>query len=205
MERALGGALREVTLKYDDIEREKNGGADLSNSYDMAAHELCSRTPRRRAARSPLSTPPGTSPRITTRWMLSPRRFRGGVGSRPEEVPSDKVKNPMAAFQAAFQAQACASRSRPSARRVIAKAKEEVRLLRRRFLMAPGLSKPKEVKPKGALIQAAFLEARDAAAKGAPSSPPSLASVFSPRWIRTTSPSSASRTRRCTSSSRTRA
>ena len=76
VERALGDALREVTLKYDDIEREKNGGADLnSNSYDMAAHEALLANPRRRAARSPLSTPPGTSPRITTRSMLSPRRF----------------------------------------------------------------------------------------------------------------------------------
>ena len=169
VERALGDALREVTLKYDAIEREKNGGADLnSNSYDMAAHEALLANPEKAGGALTVVDAAGNVAEDYDKMdAFAAEVLEVALARVPEEVPSDKVKNPMAAFQAAFQARGMREQIKAKCKEeVIAKAKEEVRLLRRRFLMARELSKPKEVKPKGALIQAAFLEARDAAAKG---------------------------------------
>ena len=129
VERALGDALREVTLKYDDIEREKNGGADLnSNSYDMAAHEALLANPEKAGGTLTVVDAAGNVAEDYDKMdAFAAEVLEVALARVPEEVPSDKVKNPMAAFQAAFQA-------RGMREQIKAKCKEEViAKARRRF------------------------------------------------------------------------
>ena len=166
-ERILSDALRDVTLKYDALEREKHGEThDLhATSYDMASHDALLANPERAAgALTAVDASGNVSEDYAKMEQFASEVLALALANVPD-LAAGAAATPALAFQASFRTRQMQEQIRSRTKQaIIDKAKEEVRLLRRRFLMATELSKPKEAKPRGALVQAAFLQARDAAA-----------------------------------------
>ena len=166
-ERILSDALRDVTLKYDALEREKHGEThDLhATSYDMASHDALLANPERAAgALTAVDASGNVSEDYAKMEQFASEVLALALANVPD-LAAGAAATPALAFQASFRTHQMQEQIRSRTKQaIIDKAKEEVRLLRRRFLMATELSKPKEAKPRGALVQAAFLQARDAAA-----------------------------------------
>ncbi len=166
-ERILSDALRDVTLKYDALEREKHGEThDLhATSYDMASHDALLANPERAAgALTAVDASGNVSEDYAKMEQFASEVLALALANVPD-LAAGAAATPALSFQASFRTRQMQEQIRSRTKQaIIDKAKEEVRLLRRRFLMATELSKPKEAKPRGALVQAAFLQARDAAA-----------------------------------------